>query len=144
MTVGLRLLLLAGRAATPWQLAASSPLRLTRALSSLNSSQGQQQQQQSQHSSSTRAAWGLSAAAAAILLVTSGSSLADAKRAAKVSAKVEQQQQGAPAAAPPDSLPEYTADEVAQHKTPQDRVWVTYKDGVYDITDFIAQVRGCA
>lgn len=151
MTVGLRLLLLAGRAGTAWPNAASlqhsSPLRLTRALSSLNSSQGQQQQQQGQHSSSARAAWGLSAAAAAMLLATSSSSLADAKRTAKVNAKVEQQQQqqkGATAAAPPDSLREYTADEVAQHKTPQDRVWVTYKDGVYDITDFIAQVRGCA
>jgi hypothetical protein len=152
MTAARRLLLLASRAGTPGSIAASlrrsSPLHHTRALSSLNSSQGQQQQGQ-HSSSSTRAAWGLSAAAAAMLLLTSGTSLADAKRAAKLNAKVEQQQQqqqqakGAPAAASPDSLPEYTADEVAQHRTPQDRVWVTYKDGVYDITDFIAQVSRC-
>lgn len=38
------------------------------------------------------------------------------------------------------SLPEYTAEEVYKHRTPKDRVWVTYKDGVYDITDFITQV----
>jgi hypothetical protein len=33
--------------------------------------------------------------------------------------------------------PMFTADQVARHKTLKDRVWVTYKDGVYDITDFI-------
>ena len=27
--------------------------------------------------------------------------------------------------------------QVAKHKTKQDRIWVTYKDGVYDITDFV-------
>lgn len=83
-----------------------------------------------------------------MVFLTSGSSLADAKRAAKVSAKVEQQQQskatGAAAADSAGSFPEYTADEVAKHKTPIDRVWVTYKDGVYDITDFVAQVRQAA
>lgn len=26
---------------------------------------------------------------------------------------------------------------MAKHKTKQDRIWVTYKDGVYDITDFV-------
>lgn len=92
-------------------------------------------------------AWGVSsiaAAAAGLLLFASGSASADAKCAAKVNAKVEQQQQskqtGAAAADASGQFPEYTADEVAKHKTPQDRVWVTYKDGVYDITDFIAQV----
>lgn len=45
----------------------------------------------------------------------------------------------APAAS---SLPRYTRKEVAKHKKPEDRVWVTYKDGVYDITDFLAQHPG--
>jgi sulfite oxidase len=27
--------------------------------------------------------------------------------------------------------------QVAKHKTKQDGIWVTYKDGVYDITDFV-------
>lgn len=31
--------------------------------------------------------------------------------------------------------PIYTREEVAKHKTPKDRVWVTYKEGVYDITE---------
>lgn len=34
-------------------------------------------------------------------------------------------------------LPEYSKEEVAKHRTPEDRVWVTYKDGVYDITDWV-------
>jgi len=38
----------------------------------------------------------------------------------------------------------YTPEEVAKHRTPDSRVWVTYKDGVYDITDFIAQHPGGA
>jgi hypothetical protein len=41
-------------------------------------------------------------------------------------------------------LPEYTLEDVGKHKTAGDRVWVTYKDGVYDITDFIAQVTAAA
>jgi uncharacterized protein YgbK (DUF1537 family) len=90
----------------------------------------------------------VAAAAAGMLMMTGGTSLADAKRAAKVNAKVEQQQQEkhgkGTSADTSGKLPEYTADQVAQHKTPKDRVWVTYKDGVYDITDFIAQVRHTA
>ncbi|KXZ47221.1 hypothetical protein GPECTOR_37g227 [Gonium pectorale] len=31
--------------------------------------------------------------------------------------------------------PIYSREEVARHKAPKDRVWVTYKDGVYDITE---------
>ena len=40
--------------------------------------------------------------------------------------------------------PVYTPEEVAKHRTPESRVWVTFKDGVYDITDFIAQHPGGA
>eukprot|EP00884_Botryococcus_braunii_P006710 jgi/Botrbrau1/1603/Bobra.0185s0018.1 len=32
---------------------------------------------------------------------------------------------------------EITKEEVALHKTSENRIWVTYKDGVYDITDFV-------
>lgn len=34
--------------------------------------------------------------------------------------------------------PEYTRAQVAEHKNAKNRIWVTYKDGVYDITDFVA------
>ncbi|OQR67496.1 putative sulfite oxidase [Tropilaelaps mercedesae] len=37
---------------------------------------------------------------------------------------------------------EYSAVEVAKHTTRDTRIWVTYKDGVYDITDFIDQHPG--
>ncbi|GFR42777.1 hypothetical protein Agub_g3739 [Astrephomene gubernaculifera] len=40
--------------------------------------------------------------------------------------------------------PIYTREEVAKHKTPKDRVWVTYKDGVYDITEFVEMHPGGA
>lgn len=39
-------------------------------------------------------------------------------------------------------LPTYTAAQVAKHKSKQDRIWVTYKHGVYDITDYVAQHPG--
>jgi len=32
---------------------------------------------------------------------------------------------------------QYTKEEVAKHKTKKDRIWVTYKSGVYDITEFV-------
>lgn len=35
------------------------------------------------------------------------------------------------------NLPIFTREEISHHKTVEDRVWVTYKDGVYDITDFL-------
>lgn len=93
-------------------------------------------------------AWGLATAAvsaAGLATATIGAASADVQ-SAQVKSTVKQQQQPAvdPAAGPSVSaavLPEYTADEVSKHKTPTDRVWVTYQDGVYDITDFIAQVR---
>lgn len=31
----------------------------------------------------------------------------------------------------------YTRAEVGKHKTPETGIWVTYKNGVYDITDFV-------
>lgn len=39
-------------------------------------------------------------------------------------------------------LPTYTQAEVSKHSTLDSRVWVTYKGGVYDITDFIADHPG--
>ncbi len=36
-----------------------------------------------------------------------------------------------------DGLPEFRNVEVVRHKEPKDRIWVTYHDGVYDITDFV-------
>lgn len=34
-------------------------------------------------------------------------------------------------------LPTYTPEEVSKHRTVEERVWVTYKDGVYDVTDWL-------
>lgn len=42
------------------------------------------------------------------------------------------------------SLPEYTREEVAKHKTRGQRVWVTYRDGVYDVTEWLDQHPGGA
>lgn len=47
-------------------------------------------------------------------------------------------------ARPANTLPEFTPEEVAAHRTPATRVWVTYQDGVYDVTDFLAQHPGGA
>jgi hypothetical protein len=34
-------------------------------------------------------------------------------------------------------MPLYTRADLAKHAKMEDRVWVSYKDGVYDVTDFI-------
>lgn len=39
-------------------------------------------------------------------------------------------------------LPNYSLEEVKKHKDKDSRIWVTYGDGVYDITDFIDQHPG--
>jgi cytochrome b involved in lipid metabolism len=120
---------------------------LARALSSSSSSSAsaaassaQQQQQHQQRHARRSTAWarllgaaGLAAAAGAAAAAGGGgmmTALADAPH--KQPAAAQQQ------------LPEYTADEVAKHRTLAERVWVTYKDGVYDVTDFIAQHPGGA
>lgn len=35
------------------------------------------------------------------------------------------------------ALPVFSSNEVRKHSTKEDGIWVTYKDGVYDITDFV-------
>ena len=39
-------------------------------------------------------------------------------------------------------LPEFTMEDVSKHDTETKRIWVTYKNGVYDITDFIPKHPG--
>ena len=39
-------------------------------------------------------------------------------------------------------LPTYSLDDVSKHATPQDRVWVCFNAGVYDITEFIKEHPG--
>ena len=39
-------------------------------------------------------------------------------------------------------LPEYSKSEVGTHDDMSKRVWVTFKNGVYDITDFIPHHPG--
>lgn len=41
-------------------------------------------------------------------------------------------------------LPTYTKADVSKHATPEARIWVTYKDGVYDITEFVEAHPGGA
>lgn len=41
-------------------------------------------------------------------------------------------------------LPEFDRSEVAKHKNKESRVWVTYKDGVYDVTEWVDQHPGGA
>lgn len=40
------------------------------------------------------------------------------------------------------ALPIFTQKEVTSHRTLEDGVWVTYKGGVYDITEFVAMHPG--
>lgn len=42
----------------------------------------------------------------------------------------------------PPALPVYTQEEVTSHRTLEDGIWVTYKGGVYDITEFVAMHPG--
>lgn len=42
----------------------------------------------------------------------------------------------------PSTLPVYTQEEVTSHRTLEDGIWVTYKGGVYDITEFVAMHPG--
>lgn len=39
-------------------------------------------------------------------------------------------------------LPVFSHDEVTKHRTLEDGVWVTYRGGVYDITEFVAMHPG--
>lgn len=39
-------------------------------------------------------------------------------------------------------LPIFSLDEVTKHRSLEDGVWVTYKGGVYDITEFVAMHPG--
>jgi hypothetical protein len=45
---------------------------------------------------------------------------------------------GEPALPPKGGWPLFSADDIAAHNTPTNRIWVSFKDGVYDITDFVA------
>lgn len=40
------------------------------------------------------------------------------------------------------ALPVFTQEEVTSHRSLEDGVWVTYKGGVYDITEFVAMHPG--
>lgn len=39
-------------------------------------------------------------------------------------------------------LPEYSAEDVALHDNTKTRIWISYKCGVYDVTDFVEQHPG--
>lgn len=39
-------------------------------------------------------------------------------------------------------LPTYLRTDVAKHKTAESRIWVTYRNGVYDITDYVSRHPG--
>lgn len=42
----------------------------------------------------------------------------------------------------PPTLPIYTQEQVTSHRSLEDGIWVTYKGGVYDITEFVAMHPG--
>ncbi|KAL4433958.1 hypothetical protein ABPG75_000399 [Micractinium tetrahymenae] len=48
------------------------------------------------------------------------------------------------AAEKPAKLKEFDKDEVAKHRSKETGIWVTYKDGVYDVTKFVEQHPGGA
>uniref|UniRef100_A0A383VKU0 Sulfite oxidase n=1 Tax=Tetradesmus obliquus TaxID=3088 RepID=A0A383VKU0_TETOB len=134
-----------------WGCTSASCCSWARSLSNFNSSSTHaNSSSHSQQSGGLRpSVWGLlGVAAAAGGVAFSSSAVADARtkelKAAAAASKpaaqaaLQQQLKGS------DGLPVFTAEEVAQHRTPKDRVWVTYKDGVYDVTDFVAQHPGGA
>ena len=41
-----------------------------------------------------------------------------------------------------EGLPEYTTEEVGAHDSKEKRIWVIFKSGVYDITDFVPMHPG--
>jgi sulfite oxidase len=41
-----------------------------------------------------------------------------------------------------DSLPSYKFSEISKHKNKNESVWVTFQEGVYDVTDFVAKHPG--
>uniref|UniRef100_L7MAC1 Sulfite oxidase n=1 Tax=Rhipicephalus pulchellus TaxID=72859 RepID=L7MAC1_RHIPC len=43
---------------------------------------------------------------------------------------------------PVDNLPVYTAEEVAKHDRKETRIWISFKCGVYDVTDFVDEHPG--
>ena len=51
---------------------------------------------------------------------------------------------GEPVKPPAGGWPLFTADDIAAHATAASRIWVSYRDGVYDITDFVASHPGGA
>jgi len=61
------------------------------------------------------------------------------ERLAEVRAALTQLASGSCEAEP---WPVFSSEEVAKHQTPSNGIWVSYKDGVYDITDFVQNHPG--
>lgn len=49
---------------------------------------------------------------------------------------------GTPSSSPSSSVPIFSQEEVSRHRSLEDGIWVTYKGGVYDITEFVAMHPG--
>ncbi|XP_027858152.1 sulfite oxidase, mitochondrial [Xiphophorus couchianus] len=56
--------------------------------------------------------------------------------------EVEQADAGLPTTEKRSSLPVFSHDEISKHRSLEDGVWVTYKGGVYDITEFVPMHPG--
>lgn len=52
------------------------------------------------------------------------------------------QSMGTPSSSPSSSVPIFSQEEVSRHRSLEDGIWVTYKGGVYDITEFVAMHPG--
>ena len=70
-------------------------------------------------------------------LTTGGALLAGGLMAGEVKAKTREETILEVAGERRPGLPEYSMEEVGTHHTEETRVWVTYKNGVYDVTDLI-------
>lgn len=60
----------------------------------------------------------------------------------KSKAYCEQQEADIEAGQVISSLPFYTEEEVAKHNKDAETIWISYKNGVYDITEFVASHPG--
>ena len=84
----------------------------------------------------------LSAAGAAVYAYSSRAETAQAAAAAASDAAALEAAAAAKAGTVLPGLPDYSLEQVAQHKTSGDRIWVTYRNAVYDVTDFVENHPG--
>jgi len=88
--------------------------------------------------------WKIQGAIIGSALAAGFASVADSRRQLQAEAvkSVDEQKIIETTGARIEGLKEYSIEDVSKHDSPENRVWVTYKNGVYDITDFIPMHPG--